>query len=154
MNWTLPLITVAALTWPLFRTLGGPDRAHMWARSRRIRVLSIAAMVLCSAVGVAAFLGPPTVQWALVVASLVCLVVFLVYTSPYFGRRRGLRDHDVARSTRPRLRPRSLAARHRRAPCSRRLGPAVPAGPALGGDRRCREGRGIGAATASVMLIL
>ena len=90
MTYALPFITLVALAWPLVRTLGRGDLAHMLVRSRRIRVLVTGALAIYLAACLVAFLGPPAVQWVLAAAALICLVFFVVYTHPSYGRRRGL----------------------------------------------------------------
>ena len=52
-----------------------------------------------------------------------------------------LSHHDVACSTRPRLRPRPLAARRRRAPSEPSPGPSCAGRAGSGPRRRCRDGR-------------
>ena len=96
MTGVLPFITLVALAWPLTRTLGRPDLPQMLARSRRIRVLAAGALAIYLAACLVAFLGPPAVQWVLAAAALICLVVFVVYTHPSYGRRRGLPPGSLA----------------------------------------------------------
>ena len=68
----------------------------MVAGSRRVKVLVAAALAGYVIVVLAAFLGPPTVQWALAVISFAALGGFLFRTRSGYGRGRGLPPGSLA----------------------------------------------------------
>ncbi|MEM7222596.1 MAG: cytochrome P450 [Pseudomonadota bacterium] len=90
MTSVLPYLTGVILAWPLWRTIGRPDVAHLMGASQRARVLVAGIGGFYVIVSLAAFLGPPALQVGLALLSLAILGVFLYCTAPGFGRRGGL----------------------------------------------------------------